>query len=362
MKAAYFAEHGGPEVFTWGELPDPVLGPSDVLIEVGACGVNNSDLRARQGTSRWRFNLPMVLGCEFAGQVVAVGELVDDIEPGQRATAYQQYSCGSCDRCNAWRPDLCRRFTVFGTDCWGGYAQLVRVPVRAVLPLGEGADYELAAAAQCTVSTAWHMTFALGRIQQGETVLVPSAAGGVASALVQCAKLAGARVVATVGSSRKAAAVRDLGADLVLSYRETDVTDVVREFTDGEGVQAVLDTVGGELFNTYLRLLGPDGRLVTCGAHAGWEATVDIIELFQHGWQILGFRVATPEEISASLSCVLAGQITVPIAATFPPWEAAEAHRYLASREHVGKVVLSRGGGGEQPGGDREEGPAWGSS
>jgi NADPH:quinone reductase-like Zn-dependent oxidoreductase len=215
------------------------------------------------------------------------------------------------------------------------------VPARALVALDDEHEFVTAAAAQCVVSTAWHMVFRLALIRAGETVLVPSASGGVASAAVQCAKIAGARVIATVGDVAKLPAVRELGADEAFSYREHPVRETVSELTAGRGVDAVLDTVGGELFGAHLGALASDGRLATCGAHAGEVVELDLIELFRRGHRILGFRVATPEEIRQSLAMALDGRIRIPVARTFPLQEAAAAHEFLARRGHVGKVVLT---------------------
>ena len=326
----------------WEEVEDPSCGPEDVLVSVRACGVNHSDLDSRAGTSRWPFTMPWVLGAEFAGTVVEIGSAVSGIATGDPVTAYQQFACGSCAYCASWREDLCERFTVFGTDCWGGYAEFVRVPARAVIPLRGDAEFIPAASAQCTVSTAWSMVTAVAGVSPGETVLVPSASGGVASAIVQAAKLAGARVVASVGSPDKEESVRALGADAVFCYRDTTVRSAVDAATDGTGVDAVLDTVGGPLFSDHLAALRPDGRLVTCGAHAGEVVPLDLIELFRNGRRILGFRVATPEEIRKALEFVLDGAITVPVARTFALDEAGAAHSFVDERRHVGKVVLVR--------------------
>jgi NADPH:quinone reductase-like Zn-dependent oxidoreductase len=341
MFAATFREYGGPEAMRWEQIEDPVPGPDEVLIEVRACGLNHSDLDSRAGTSRWPFAFPHVLGAEFAGFIAALGSQVENCAVGQPVTALQQFACGRCPACASWRADLCARFTVFGTDCWGGYAELVRVPVRAVIGLRDETEFVTAAAAQCVVSTAWHMVFRLALIRAGETVLVPSASGGVAGAAVQCAKIAGARVIATVGDPAKVPHVLELGADEVFSYREMPVREAVAELTAGRGVDAVIDTVGGELFGDHLGALAPGGRLATCGAHAGEVVKLDIVELFRRGHQILGFRMATPEEIAQSLQMALDGRIRVPVAATFPLREAAAAHAFLARREHVGKVVLT---------------------
>jgi NADPH:quinone reductase-like Zn-dependent oxidoreductase len=326
----------------WDEVPDPDPAPDEVILDVHVCGVNHSDLDSRAGTSRWTFRFPWVLGAEFAGHVSALGSDVEGVRVGDPATAYGHYACGRCDACGRWREDLCRSLALFGTDVWGGYAERVRVPARALVALRSADDFIPAAAGQWVSSTAWHMVTALARVNAGETVLVPSASGGVAGALVQCAKIAGARVLASVGAPEKIEAVRALGADVVFSYRDRTVADVVREETDGQGVDAVLDTVGGALFPQHLAALRADGRLATCGAHAGEIVELDVVRLFQNGHRILGFRLATPEEIRAALAFVLAGRIRVPVAGTFALSEAGEAHAFMERREHVGKIVLVR--------------------
>lgn len=342
MLAATFREYGSPDVMRWEDIEDPRCGADDVLVAVHACGVNHSDLDSRAGTSRWPFTMPWVLGAEFAGTVAEVGASVIGITPGDPVTAYQQYACGRCTRCMSWDEGLCEHFTVFGTDCWGGYSELVRVPARAVIPLRSDADFVPAAAAQCAVSTAWSMVVTVAGVRPGETVLVPSASGGVAGAAVQAAKIAGARVIASVGSVEKAESVRALGPDTVFCYRDTAVRDAVLETTDGRGVDAVIDTTGGPLFGDHLAVLASDGRLVTCGAHAGEVVPLDIVELFRNGHRILGFRVATPGEIRAALAMALDGKITIPVDRTFPMREAAAAHAYIDERRHVGKIVLVR--------------------
>ncbi len=340
MWAATFRDYGGPEVMRWEQLDDPACGNDDVLVRVRACGVNHSDLDSRAGSSRWPFTMPWVLGAEFAGTVAAVGRAVQGIAVGDPVTAYQQFSCGTCSACARWRQDLCERFTVYGTDRWGGYAELVQVPARAVIPLRDERDFPVAAAAQCVVSTAWSMVATVAAVRPGETVLVPSASGGVAGAAVQAAGIAGARVIASVGSPEKIDAVRALGADVVFCYTETSIAEAVAEATDGRGVDAVVDTTGGPRFPEHMAALAPDGRLVTCGAHAGEVVPLDIIELFRHGHRILGFRVASPDEIRDALQMALDGRIVVPIDRSFALSEAAAAHAYMDERRHVGKIVL----------------------
>ena len=340
MKAAAFYEYGPAEAMQYADIPDPEIGPGDVLVQVQACGVNHSDLDSRAGTSRWPFELPMVLGAEFAGTVVGAGDATGPIRPGDRVTAFQQYSCGRCARCARWRPDLCEAFEVFGTTRWGGYGELVCVPAEVVVPLEPADDLLAMAAGQCAVSTAWHMVNRLALVRPGDLVLVPSASGGVAGALVQCAKLAGATVVATAGTAAKAGQVSALGADQVIVRGGGDIAADLLRVTDGRRFDAVLDTVGGPLFAAHLSVLREEGTLVICGAHAGEVVPIDLIPVFRNGWRIIGFRLAPPDELATSLDLIRRGLITVPIAATFPVSDAAAAHRFLERREHVGKVLL----------------------
>jgi NADPH:quinone reductase-like Zn-dependent oxidoreductase len=343
VKAAAFYEYGPAEVMQYSDMPDPSLGPEDVLIQVRACGVNHSDLDSRAGTSRWPFELPMVLGAEFTGTVVATGGRAGAIRTGDLVTALQQYSCGHCDACTRWRPDLCGEFEIFGTTRWGGYGELVCVPARVVVPLEPSDDPLAVAAAQCVVSTAWHMVNRLATVRHGDLVLVPSASGGVGSALIQCAKLVGATVVATTGSEEKVKRVESLGADEVVRYNAGDLKDALLDRTGGRRFDAVLDSVAGPHFGTHLEVLREDGTLVTCGAHGREVVRLDVVKLFQYGWRIVGFRIAPPDELRAAVELIRNGVVKILVDQTFPMSRAAEAHRYLDQRQHVGKVLLVAG-------------------
>ena len=328
MRAILLHEHGEPDVLSWEDVRDPDCGPGDVVVEVLACGVNHCDLDSRAGTSRWDLDLPMVLGGEVAGVVTEAGADVTDVRPGDHVAVLQHFT-GAGD-------DLVQ----LGIDRWGGYAEYVAVPASAVVRVDGPEAALLAATGQTVASTAWRMVTTLGEVEPGETVLVPSASGGVGSALVGAAVLQGARVIATVGSPEKADAVRALGADVVAVHDDVPVTELVAEATGGRGVDCVLDTVGGPAFADHLRALRLDGRLVTCGAHAGDVVPLDLIELFQRGHRLIGFGFCSDAELRTAIGHVLAGRLRVPLAARYPLAQAAEAHRALDRREHVGKIVL----------------------
>lgn len=340
MHACAFSEYGDPSVLRWQELPDPEPGPGEVTIAVDACGLNHLDLDSREGVSPWRFDFPHVLGGEFAGTIAALGPGVAGWAVGDPVTCEHQYACGECAECYRWRGDLCPNYDYIGNDSWGGYAELVRIPARLLIGLDSLGQAPIAASSLVAVSTAWSMVTRLAEIRPRETVLVPSASGGVAGSLVQCARLAGARVIASVGSADKVERVRDLGADEVFVHTEVEPSRAVAELTGGAGVDAVLDTTAGPLLGEHLACLRRDGRLAFCGAHAGEKTEVDMLGVFVRGLRILGFRIATPDEIRTALELALDGTVRVPIDREFHLSEAAAAHEYLQRREHVGKVLL----------------------
>ena len=347
MKAAAFFATGPDAELTYAEVPTPAIGPRDTLVRVQACAVNHSDLDSWRGISRWDFTLPWVLGAEFVGTVAEVGDQVTSVRAGDLVTALLQYNCETCERCQNWRPDLCPNLTIFGTGCWGGYGEFVRVPERALIPLRPGDDLLPIAGGQCTVSTAWHMVNRLAGVRPGDLVLVPSASGDVGTALVQCAKLAGARVIATTGSPAKRELIESLGADQVVlrgsgPAKQDDFTKALLD-AGGRRFDAVLDTAAGPQFAAHLEALRDDGILVTCGAHAGEIVPLDVVKLFQHGWRIVGFRIAPPDELRAAVDLIRNGLVKIPVDRTFPMSQAAEAHRYLDRQQHVGKVLLTAG-------------------
>jgi NADPH:quinone reductase-like Zn-dependent oxidoreductase len=344
VKAAAFFKTGPDAELRYTQVPTPTVGPLDVLVRVRACGVNHSDLDSWKGMSRWKFGLPWVLGAEFTGIVADAGDKVTSVGVGDLVTALLQYACETCERCQNWRPDLCPDLKIFGTTCWGGYGEFVRVPERALIPLQPGDPEHAIAGGQCVVSTAWHMVNRLAVVRPGDLVLVPSASGGVGTALVQCAKLAGARVIATANSESKRELIESLGADQVVLYRPDNLDPGNLEeallAVGRRRFDAVLDTVGGPQFRAHLQVLRDDGMLVTCGAHAGEVVELDVVELFQHGWRIIGFRIAPPDELLAAVDLIRNGVVRILVDRTFPMSQAAEAHRYLDQRQHVGKVLL----------------------
>jgi NADPH2:quinone reductase len=321
MKAIVFAQTGGPEVLTLGDVPKPDVRPGMALIKVHAIGVNFADIRFRQGTYVAKPKLPDTPGMEAAGVIEAVGEGVTDLRPGMRVAAFTVKS----------------------------YAEYCQAPEPMVIPLPDSVSFVEGAAFPIQVMTAYHMLHTADSTGPGKTVLVHSAAGGVGLAAVQLAKVAGARVFGTVSSDAKTKLVQEHGADAVINYVTQKFADEVLKLTDGRGVDLILDAVGKPTFEEGLRCLAPLGHLILYGRAGGPTDPLNVAALSAKSQKVSGFMVPTitrgfPEKTRESSERCFAlmreGRLRLHIGKTFPLAEAAEAHRYLESRQSTGKLVL----------------------
>ena len=341
MKAVRVHRHGGREVLQLDEVADPVPADGEVLVRVRSCALNHFDVDLRENVSRWPISLPWTLGIEFAGDVAGVGAGVEGLAEGDRVWVLHEIPCLECEYCLADQDNLCLAARMWSVQMPGGYAEYVAAPARAVFPLPDAVSYDVAAAGQIVFTTAWHMLITRGQVRAGETVLVSAAGSGVGHAAIQIAKRAGATVITTAGSDEKLAAAREDGADHVVNYRRENVTERALELNGGRGVDLVIEHVGGEQFGACLAALRKDGRLVTCGGHAGEVVDLDIIPLFRNEWQVIGSRTGTTREIRLVMDLIAQGKLRPRVHAALPLAEAAEAHRILEGREHFGKVVLN---------------------
>lgn len=341
MKAIIFHQHGGPEVLTYQDVPDPSIGPTDVLVAVKACALNHLDLWVRRGLPGRSIPLPHIPGSDISGVVAAVGAAVTRVKPGERVMISPGLSCGQCPACLRGDDNLCRQYEIIGgyrRD--GGYAEYVAVPEVNVIALPDGISFVEAAAFPLVFLTAWHMLVTRARIKPGEDVLVMGAGSGVGMAAIQIAKLFNARVIATAGTDAKLEKARQLGADDVINHSASDILDEVKRLTDRRGVDIVIEHVGSAVFDKCVLSLAPGGRLVTCGATTGYEATVDIRYLFSRQLSLLGSFMGSKGELMEAFRFFVAGRLKPVVDRTFPLVEAAAAHRLMEERQHFGKIVL----------------------
>jgi NADPH:quinone reductase-like Zn-dependent oxidoreductase len=341
MKAVRFHEHGGPEVLKYEDAPDPVIGPHEVLVRVRACALNHLDVWARQGMPGLKIPLPHISGSDIAGEVAAVGSIVTRIKPGQRVVVSPGISCGQCPHCLSGRDNLCPAYEIIGGyRIDGGYAEYVKLPEVNILPIPDGMAFEAAAAFPLTFLTAWNMLVTLARVRSGDEVLVMGAGSGVGSAAVQIAKLFGARVIAAAGTDEKLGKAKELGADEGINYASQDLVAEVRRLTAKRGVDIIFEHVGGTVFEKLIPILAAGGRLVTCGATAGYLAQTDIRYLFMREVSILGAHMGSKADLLRIKEELERGRLKPVVDRVFPLKDAAEAQRSMEDRQVFGKLVL----------------------
>jgi NADPH:quinone reductase-like Zn-dependent oxidoreductase len=340
MHAVRFHEYGTAEVLRYEQVPDPELGPGEALLRVRACAVNHVDIDMRNGTSRLPITLPHTLGFEIAGQVVAVGDGVTEVAPGDRVAPLYQIHCRECEWCRRGDHMHCERIRMLGVQSAGGYAELVAAPAWALLPLADSLSYEDAAAIQTTFGTVWHALVTRARLEAGQWVLVNAAGSGVGTAGVQVARFLGGHVIAAAGADFKLERALEDGAEAVVNYATEDLAARVRELTGGRGVDVVMECVGGDVLAASLGALAKDGKVVTVGGHAGEVVPVDVILLFRNQWSLIGSVRATADEIRQVVNLVAEGKMRPVVHAVFPLEQAADAHRVLEERRQYGKLIL----------------------
>jgi NADPH2:quinone reductase len=323
MKAIQVSQTGGPEVLNLVELPVPEPNANEALIQIKTAGVNFIDVYFREG--RYQAPLPFIIGQEAAGIVVGVGSDVRTLQLGDRV-AY--------------------------TGVMGSYAEYASVPADRLIKIPETIEFETAAAAMLQGMTAHYLSHSTYPINDGDSVLIHAAAGGVGLLLVQMAKQRGARVIATAGSEEKAALAREAGADDVIVYTTHDFETETLRLTDGQGVHVVYDGVGKATFASDLKVLRPRGYLVLFGGASGAVPPFDLLELTKNGSLFvtrpsLQHYVLTRAELEQRanevLEMIASGKLKLRIHKKYALEEVQDAHRDLEGRKTTGKLLLEVG-------------------
>ena len=323
MEAAGFDAPGGPEVLRIERLPVPVPGPGEVLVRVAYAGVNRPDVIQRQGFYPPPPGASPIPGLEIAGDVVALGEGVDQPLLGQQVCAL-----------------------VSG----GGYAEYCLAHAEHCLPVPAGLPLDMAAALPETLFTVWHNVFERGWAKEGETLLVHGGTSGIGSMAIMLGKAFGLTVIVTCGGADKCAAARVIGADHAIDYKAQDFVAEVARITGGKGVELVLDMVAGDYVMRNLKCLADDGRHVTIAVQGGVRAEINMAEVMRRRLTLTGstlrprsalFKALLTQEIArVAWPLVEAGKLRPVMDRTFPLAEAAAAHARMEQGAHIGKIVL----------------------
>lgn len=324
MKAMVITSPGGPEVLQLNEVPDPQMGPDEVVLEVTAAAVNRADLLQRQGQYPAPEGAPPWPGLEASGVIRAVGAGVTGWSVGEQACALLS---------------------------GGGYAEQVAVPVGQLLPIPRGVSLQDAAALPEVACTVWSNVFLLAGLKRGELLLIHGGASGIGTMAIQLAKSFGARVAVTAGNPDKLARCRELGADVLIDYRQQDFVAEIRKASAGRGADVILDIMGAAYLARNVDALAVKGRLVIIGLQGGVTAEINLRTLLGKRACVhaTALRPQSRAEKAAIVASVRAhvwplieqGRIVPVVHARLPLAEAGDAHRILEGSTHVGKVLLT---------------------
>ncbi len=342
MKALLLDEHGDVDNVYFGEAPVPKAGPGEVVVQVKAAALNGLDLWVIEGWPALRVQFPHIIGSDGAGIVADVGEEVEDVSAGDRVAVNPTVSCGECDYCRTGQENRCQRFVVLGEQIAGFFAEYVAVPAANLLPLPQAVSFETAAAASLVFVTAWHSLIEAGGLRAGEDVLIVGAGGGVNTAAIQIARLAGARLIYVVGSSdEKLERARSLGADVLINRHEENWSKAVYLRTNKKGVDVVVDNVGAATFHDSLRALRKGGRLLTVGNSSGPQFQFDNRFMFGKHLSIVGSTMGTRRDFERVMGLVFSDRLQPVIDTVYPLRQGVKALRRLRDGDVMGKLVLS---------------------
>ncbi len=332
-----FGDVGGLRFET--NFPDPELSADSVLVRVRAVALNRLDIWVRKGVLPVKPELPHILGSDVSGVVAETGPLVENVRPGDEVIVAPGLSCGLCEACQRGEDNLCEKYDILGLRSKGGYAEYVAVPSRNVIGKPRNLSFEEAASYPLTFLTAWHALVNRGGIAPGSRLLVWAGSSGVGSAAIQIAKLFSAYVIATAGDPEKMDRCRELGADVVLNHYEEDVPRRVREIFP-DGVDMVLDHVGRATFGRSAESLRRGGRLLFLGTTTGGDVELNLRSLFVRGITLSGVYMGRRADLFRITGLFERGELKPVVDRVLPLENAGEAHRYLESSRHFGKVVL----------------------
>lgn len=341
MKALQLIAHGQPGTFELRQIPSPRPGPDEAVVTVRACGLNHLDLWLEAAGLPVKIPLPRTPGGEIAGIIDVIDSNVPDWQPGERVSIQSNLFCGKCEFCGRGDESLCLQGELLGVNRDGGFAEQVVVPARSLVKIPHGLDFNSAAALTLAGSTAMHMLTHRTQVRAGDWVLVIGAASGVGSAAIQIAKQLGARVIATASTEAKRRLGHELGAEAVVNSADEHWPAAVRQITNKRGVDLVIEHVGGPVLGKCFECLARSGTIVTCGATAGRDVSLNLWPLFVKQQRLIGSYGRNRADIIATLDWAAAGKLAPVIDAIFPLAEAPAAFAKLRAREVLGKVLVT---------------------
>jgi alcohol dehydrogenase len=339
MRALQLLDNRNLAIVDFPEAPAP--GPGEVTVAIGAVALNHIDVWGWRGMAFAKRKLPIVIGAEAAGTVIAAGEGVS-LRPGQIVALFGAETCGQCRACLEGRDNFCENVAgIRGFHVDGLARERITLAGRLVVPAPTGVSVVDAACAPITYGTVEHMLFDNAHLESGQTVLVQAGGSGIGTAAIQLAKAAGATVITTVSTDEKAAKAKALGADHVINYKQDRFEGVVRKLTKKQGVDVVFEHVGPDTFAQSMFCLKRGGILVTCGSTTGVSTEINLFQLYQRQLRLIGSFGCNLRNLATVLAKMAAGVARPVIDTTIRLAEIDAALARLESRNVFGKIIVT---------------------
>jgi alcohol dehydrogenase len=323
---------------------DAPAAPADdeIQVRISAVALNHIDVWGWRGMAFAKRELPITVGAEASGEIVAVGKNVSGLRIGQIGALYGANTCGSCEPCQEGRDNFCENVAgIFGFHIDGFAQELMNFPARLFVPAPDGLDPVAAACTPITFGTVEHMLFDNAKLQPGESILVHAGGSGIGTAAIQLAKAIGCTVYTTVGSDEKARQAIALGADHAINYKTDRFEGRLRKLTKKQGVDVVFEHVGVDTWEGSMFSMKVGGRLVTCGSTTGIKAQINLFQLFQRQLRLIGSFGCTMRNIEESLGKLAAGVVKPVIDLEIPLDQIGKGLERLENRQVFGKIVVS---------------------
>jgi NADPH:quinone reductase-like Zn-dependent oxidoreductase len=340
VKAWYFKQHGDLDVIQYGDVPDPVPKPGEVVVSVRACALNHLDIWVRRGWHGLKLDLPHWCGADVAGEITELGKNVSSWQKGQRVVIDPGIRLYEDEFTRRGEVTLSPGYHVLGEHTRGGAAEYVAVPAANLVAIPGDLKFPIAAAPLLVSLTAWRMLIHRAKLRAGESVLVVGSGGGVNSMAIQIAKLAGAKTYVVAGSPEKANKARQLGADVVIDRSKVEWGREIYRLTDKRGVDVVVDNVGKATIEASMMAVSRGGRIVIVGNTSGPQAEINIRYIFGKQISLIGSTMGTHQDFREVTDLLWKGRLEPVIDRVMPLSQGKEAYAIIERGEQFGKIVL----------------------
>lgn len=344
MKAVAINRHGGLDCINVQDVSEPQPADNEILLEVRSAALNHLDIWVRKGLRGVEQEMPHIPGSDASGVIIDKGGQAHGFDIGEEVIVNPGLSCGCCEHCLRGQQSQCVRFGIMGVSKPGTFAEKVAVPFTNVYPKPEYMDFDEAAALSLAYQTAWRMLFTRGQLKAGLTVLIHGIGGGVALAACILAKLGGARVIVSSSSDEKLSKAAEKGADYTINYQTSDVVQMVKDITNGRGVDIIIDTVGAATWESNFQNVRKGGSIVICGVTTGPDARTNLQALYWNQLNIMGSTMGSEEDFRLMYKAVTSAKIKPVIDSVVPIERAREAMERMEKGRQFGKIVLKVSG------------------